>query len=138
MPKLKFLAEQGFELCNHTLWHAQLSKYDDAVVQEQIARLALAVDSAVPGYQVRTFALPLGVWPKDRALAAQRILDRSAHAAHAGVLACGGVAGGGDAGAESVRPGVRSAQSSSGCRSTGTRSSRRLAWLEKPGRRYVV
>ena len=67
--KLKFLAEQGFELCNHTLWHAQLSKYPDAFVQEQIARLQLAVDSAVPGYRIRTFALPLGLWPKNRALA---------------------------------------------------------------------
>jgi hypothetical protein len=69
--KVKFLADQGFELCNHTLWHAQLSKYPDAFVQEQIARLQLAVDSAVPGYKIRTFALPLGLWPKNRALAEQ-------------------------------------------------------------------
>lgn len=67
--KLQFLAAQGFELCNHTLWHAQLSKYPDAFVQEQIARGQLAIDSAVPGYKVRTFALPLGIWPKNRALA---------------------------------------------------------------------
>ncbi|MGH7470367.1 MAG: polysaccharide deacetylase family protein [Longimicrobiales bacterium] len=67
--KVKFLAEQGFELCNHTLWHAQLSKYDDAFVQEQIARLQMAVDSAVPGYRIRVLALPLGLWPKNRELA---------------------------------------------------------------------
>ena len=67
--KLRFLHEQGFELCNHTLWHANLAKYPDAFVQEQIARGQLAIDSAVPGYKVRTFALPLGVWPKNRALA---------------------------------------------------------------------
>ena len=67
--KVQFLRDQGFELCNHTLWHAQLSKYSDAVVQEQIARGEMAIDSAVPGYNVRTFALPLGVWPKNRALA---------------------------------------------------------------------
>lgn len=67
--KVQFLHDQGFELCNHTLWHAQLSKYSDAVVQEQIARGEMAIDSAVPGYRVRTFALPLGVWPKNRALA---------------------------------------------------------------------
>jgi len=40
-------------------------------VQEQIARLQLAVDSAVPGYRIRSFALPLGVWPKNRPLAWQ-------------------------------------------------------------------
>ena len=68
-PKVRYLHEQGFELCNHTLWHATLSKYGDAMVQEQIARGNMAIDSAVPGYKVRTFALPLGVWPKNRALA---------------------------------------------------------------------
>ncbi|MCC7052888.1 MAG: polysaccharide deacetylase family protein [Gemmatimonadaceae bacterium] len=67
--KLQFLHAQGFELCNHTLWHANLAKYPDAFVQEQIARGQLAIDSAVPGYKVRTFALPLGVWPKNRDLA---------------------------------------------------------------------
>lgn len=67
--KVRFLAEQGFELCNHTLWHAQLSKYPDAFVQEQIARGQMAIDSAVPGYRVRSFALPQGLWPKNRPLA---------------------------------------------------------------------
>jgi polysaccharide deacetylase len=67
--KVQFLAQQGFELCDHTLWHANLGKYSDGVVQEQIARGALAIDSAVPGYVIRTFALPLGIWPKNRALA---------------------------------------------------------------------
>jgi peptidoglycan/xylan/chitin deacetylase (PgdA/CDA1 family) len=67
--KLRFLAEQGFELCNHTLWHANLARYSDAEVQEQIARGVMAIDSAVPGYRVRTFALPLGAWPKNRDLA---------------------------------------------------------------------
>ena len=67
--KVRYLVEQGFELCGHTLWHANLGKYSDAVVQEQIARGTLAIDSAVPGYRVRTFALPLGVWPRNRALA---------------------------------------------------------------------
>ncbi len=67
--KVKWLADNGFELCNHTLWHAQLSKYPDAFVQEQIARGDLAIDSVVPGYKVRTFALPQGLWPKNRALA---------------------------------------------------------------------
>ncbi len=70
-PKVKWLADNGFELCDHTLWHAQLSKYPDAVVQEQIARNALAIDSAVPGYKIRSMALPQGLWPKNRALASK-------------------------------------------------------------------
>ena len=68
-PKVQFLAANGFEICNHTLWHANLGKYPDKFVQEQIARGQLAIDSAVPGYDVRTFALPLGVWPKNKPLA---------------------------------------------------------------------
>jgi hypothetical protein len=69
--KVKWLADQGFELCAHTLWHAKLNKYPDAVVQEQIARNVMGIDSAVAGYKVRTFALPYGIWPKNRQLAWQ-------------------------------------------------------------------
>jgi peptidoglycan/xylan/chitin deacetylase (PgdA/CDA1 family) len=67
--KVQWLAEQGYELCNHTLWHANLARYGDDMVQEQIARGQMAIDSAVPGYKVRTFALPQGAWPKNRTLA---------------------------------------------------------------------
>jgi polysaccharide deacetylase len=70
-PKVKWLADNGFELCNHTVWHAQLNKHPDSVVQEQIARLAMSVDSAVPGYKMRSMALPQGLWPKNRALASK-------------------------------------------------------------------
>jgi len=69
--KVKWLADNGFELCDHTVWHAMLSKFSDAVVQEQIARNVLAIDSAVPNYKVRTMALPYGIWPKNRQLAWQ-------------------------------------------------------------------
>jgi hypothetical protein len=69
LQKVKWLADQGFELCDHTLWHAKLNQYSDAVVQEQIARNAMGIDSAVPGYKIRTIALPYGIWPKNRQLA---------------------------------------------------------------------
>jgi hypothetical protein len=69
--KVKWLADNGFELCAHTLWHARLDKYSDAVVQEQFARNVMGIDSAVAGYKVRTMALPYGIWPKNRALASQ-------------------------------------------------------------------
>ncbi len=69
LSKVRFLAQQGFELCNHTLWHARLDRRGEAAVQEQIARGDLAIDSAVAGYRVRTFALPLGLWPRNKALA---------------------------------------------------------------------
>lgn len=70
-PKLRHLVARGYELCNHTLWHANLGRMSNAGVQEQIARAQLAVDSAGTGVQMRTLALPLGVWPKDRTLLKQ-------------------------------------------------------------------
>ena len=48
-----------------------MDKFSDAVVQEQIARNQMAIDSAVAGYKVRTMALPYGIWPKNRQLAWQ-------------------------------------------------------------------
>ena len=66
--KVKFLADEGFELCNHTLYHARLDRAG-SMVEEFIARGNMAIDSAVPGYKVRTLALPLGLWPQNRELA---------------------------------------------------------------------
>src|SRR5258708_10789247 len=63
--KVKWLADNGFELCDHTLWHMQLSKYPDAAVPQQIARTAIAIDSAVPGYRIRTMPLPHGLSTQD-------------------------------------------------------------------------
>ena len=67
--KVQYLKAKGFELCNHTLYHANLGKQTDEKAQEFIARGHMAIDSAVPDYNVRTFALPLGVWPKNKARA---------------------------------------------------------------------
>ena len=68
--KVQFLHQQGYELCNHTLYHERLDRAGSRV-QEFIARGDMAIDSAVSGYRVRTFALPLGMWPKERPLAWQ-------------------------------------------------------------------
>lgn len=68
LQKVRYLADRGYELCNHTLWHANLAKMSSTMVQEQIARAQLAVDSGAAGYRMRTLALPLGIWPKDRSL----------------------------------------------------------------------
>jgi len=69
--KVKWLADNGFELCDHTVWHMKLSQFPDAAVQQQIAANMVAIDSAVPGYKVRTLALPYGLWPKNKQLAWQ-------------------------------------------------------------------
>jgi hypothetical protein len=67
--KLRFLIDRGHEICNHTLWHAPLSKYDDAFVQAQIAEGEAGIRAFAPDYAITTFALPQGLWPKHRALA---------------------------------------------------------------------
>jgi hypothetical protein len=63
--KLRFLAEQGYEIGNHTLWHANLGKYPEATVRAQIAEAQNWIQRHVPNYRPRTLALPHGVYPKD-------------------------------------------------------------------------
>jgi len=62
--KLQYLASHGYEIGNHTLWHADLIKYPETTVREQIARAQQEVQKAVPGYVLHTMALPLGDYPK--------------------------------------------------------------------------
>jgi len=67
--KLRELAALGFEIGNHTLWHANLKQYDAPVVQKQLALAVAAVDAAVTGYKVHILALPFGAYPRDLAWA---------------------------------------------------------------------
>ncbi|HYK88020.1 MAG TPA: polysaccharide deacetylase family protein [Acidobacteriota bacterium] len=67
--KLKELASLGFEIGNHTLWHANLGKYEAATVKKQLALAVQAVQRFVPGYHIRALSLPFGVFPKDSSLA---------------------------------------------------------------------
>lgn len=64
--KVRDLVQLGFEICAHTMMHSNLSRLNEAAIQEQIARGLLAIDSAVAGHRVRTFALPYGAWPANR------------------------------------------------------------------------
>jgi peptidoglycan/xylan/chitin deacetylase (PgdA/CDA1 family) len=67
--KLKELVALGFEIGNHTLWHAQLNKYSVNIVKDQLATAVKNIQAVLPGYKVRTLALPFGVYPKDINLA---------------------------------------------------------------------
>jgi len=67
--KLRQLVALGFEIGNHTLWHATLSKYDAQTVQKQLALAVKEISTMVPGYVPHVLALPLGVYPKDPNLA---------------------------------------------------------------------
>ena len=63
--KLQYLASHGYEIGNHTLWHANLGKYPEATVRAQVAEAQVWIQRHVPDYKTRTLALPHGVYPPD-------------------------------------------------------------------------
>jgi peptidoglycan/xylan/chitin deacetylase (PgdA/CDA1 family) len=63
--KLQFLAKNGYEIGNHTLWHANLAKYPEATVRAQVAEAQVWIQRHVPDYKTRSLALPHGVYPSD-------------------------------------------------------------------------
>jgi peptidoglycan/xylan/chitin deacetylase (PgdA/CDA1 family) len=63
--KLLFLVSHGYEIGNHTLWHANLAKYPEATVRAQVAEAQVWIQRHVPDYKTRTLALPHGVYPPD-------------------------------------------------------------------------
>lgn len=70
--KVDYLTANGHEICNHTMWHARLDKYDDAFVQDQIGSGEDSIQAYLPpDYDIVTFALPLGMWPETESLAWQ-------------------------------------------------------------------
>lgn len=90
--KLRELVRMGFEIGNHTFWHANLKKYSSEIVQRQLALGAAAIQQRVPGYQVRALALPLGNYPADAALAVDGIFERIRYHHDAVLRAVGGPA----------------------------------------------
>src|SRR6266513_2574388 len=63
--KLQYLVSRGYEIGNHTLWHANLGKYPEPTVRAQIAGAQQWIQRYVPDYRPRTLALPHGVYPRD-------------------------------------------------------------------------
>ncbi len=63
--KLQYLASRGYEIGNHTLWHANLAKYPERIVRQQIATAQEWIQRHVPSYRIRTLALPMGSYPTD-------------------------------------------------------------------------
>jgi peptidoglycan/xylan/chitin deacetylase (PgdA/CDA1 family) len=70
--KMEWFVANGHEICNHTLYHARLDRGTDRQVQDWIGIGEDSIKAYLPaGYDIKTFALPLGMWPKNRALAWQ-------------------------------------------------------------------
>ncbi len=90
--KLQFLVSRGYEIGNHTLWHANLGKYDERVVREQIAEAQVWIQRHVPGYRPRTLALPHGVYPREVAWALQGASGGTTYRHDAVLMVAGGAA----------------------------------------------
>jgi hypothetical protein len=90
--KLRWLVEQGYELGNHTLWHANLGKYDESIVRAQLADAQVWVQRHVPDYRFRTLALPHGVYPRDVSWALNGAAKGSSYHHEAILMVAGGAA----------------------------------------------
>jgi peptidoglycan/xylan/chitin deacetylase (PgdA/CDA1 family) len=90
--KLKELVALGFEIGSHTQWHANLAKYDEATVRKQLALSVEAIQRRVPGYRVRSLALPFGAYPKDLQLAVKGEFKGIAYRHEAILMVAGGAA----------------------------------------------
>ncbi len=68
---LRWLTENGFEVGNHTHDHIPLGTLSDTEAQKQLVRGADVIEQLLPGYRIRTLALPLGSMPVDAGLAVE-------------------------------------------------------------------
>ena len=87
--KIRYLVSHGFEVGNHTLWHADLSKYPEAVVRAQLALAQQRIEQIVPGYRLRTLALPMGNYPRELEWAIRGHADRVTYEHEAILLRAG-------------------------------------------------
>ena len=90
--KLQYLVSRGYEIGNHTLWHANLGKYPEPVVRQQIAEAQQWIQRHVPDYRIRTLALPHGVYPHDVTWALKGSAKGSTYSHDAILMVAGGAA----------------------------------------------
>ena len=90
--KLQYLVSRGYEIGNHTLWHANLGKYDETTVRGQIAGAQEWIQRYVPDYRIRTLALPHGVYPRNVAWALKGEAKGVAYRHDAILMVAGGAA----------------------------------------------
>jgi hypothetical protein len=90
--KLQYLVSRGYEIGNHTLWHANLGKYDEPVVRVQIAEAQQWIQRHVPDYRIRTLALPHGVYPRDTSWALRGSAKGATYEHDAILMVAGGAA----------------------------------------------
>ena len=90
--KLQYLVSRGFEIGNHTLWHANLGKYPEKVVRTQVAQAEDWIHKYVPAYRLRTLALPHGVYPRDLGWVLRGSVNGTSYQYDAVLMVSGGLA----------------------------------------------
>lgn len=71
--KMEFIVQNGHEVCNHTLYHARLDRAsNDQQAMDWIGIGEDSIKAYLPAdYDIVTFALPLGMWPRNKSAAWQ-------------------------------------------------------------------
>ena len=73
--KARALVDWGMEVGSHTITHPDLSQIAPAEVQWELAVSQQRIEALIPGYEVRSFALPFGDYPSDVSLLRQGHAD---------------------------------------------------------------
>jgi peptidoglycan/xylan/chitin deacetylase (PgdA/CDA1 family) len=68
IQKVHTLVDWGFEVGSHTITHPTLSEISAEEVRWEFAVSQSRIEALVPGYTVRSLALPNGIYPTDRSL----------------------------------------------------------------------
>jgi peptidoglycan/xylan/chitin deacetylase (PgdA/CDA1 family) len=68
VQKVRALVDWGFEVGSHTITHPTLSEVSDEQVKWELAVSKSRIEALIPGYTVRSLALPNGSYPVDRSL----------------------------------------------------------------------
>ncbi len=66
--KVRALVEWGMEVGSHTIHHTDLSKAAAETVRWELAVSQQRIEALVPGYQVHSFSVPYGAYPRDISL----------------------------------------------------------------------
>jgi len=90
--KLQYLVSRGFEIGNHTLWHANLARYPEETVRKQLVLAQERIQRHVPGYRPRTLALPMGAYPREIGWAVRGSVNGASYQHDAILQVAGGAA----------------------------------------------
>jgi peptidoglycan/xylan/chitin deacetylase (PgdA/CDA1 family) len=68
IQKVRTLVDWGFEVGSHTITHPTLNEITDEEVKWELAVSKARIEALIPGYTVRSLALPNGIYPSDKSL----------------------------------------------------------------------